>query len=137
MDLTFEIKMKLYEKEYPNVRYDWDYFGPTVITEVIEEWWKKTGSEQYKNKLFVNKETYEAFQALKTLHFKYFTTSKRANVLHAFKEKPERKEDSFFFTRDPYDMIIVDHICIDFITDDWEHRTFYSIKDYFERLVMI
>lgn len=87
--------------------------------------------------ILVEYEVLQAFKCLKGLHFKWFTTTQRANILLAFKEEPSRDENGQFFTRDPHDMIVVDHICIDFITDDWEHRTFYSIKDYFERLVMI
>lgn len=137
MDLTIETKMRLYGKEYPNIIYDWAYYGSMVMTKVIEDWWENTGAKKYEGKLFVNKETYEVFQALKILYFKYFTTSERANILLAFKEKPSRKEDGNFFTRDPHNMIVVGHICIDFITDDWKHRTFYSIEDYFKRLVVI
>lgn len=84
--------------------------------------------------LLVEYEVLQAFKCLKGLNFKWFTTSQRANILFAFKEKPSRNENGQFFTRDPHDMIVVDHICIDFITDDWEHRTYYSIDEYYKKM---
>lgn len=87
-----------------------------------------------KEPLLVDYEVYSAFDSLRKLRFKWFTASQRANILFAFKEKPSRDEHGRFFTQDPHDMIVVDHICIDFITDDWKHRTYYSIDEYYEKM---
>lgn len=84
--------------------------------------------------LIVDYEVIQAFECLKGLNFKWFTASKRANILLAFKEEPSRDENGRFFTQDPHDMIVINHICIDFITDDWEHRTYYSIDEYYKKM---